>query len=205
MLMLSLNDNPWGEDTVELNMSFDTLRDYQWERLLKALWSYPIITGPLDSRYTPGGGIPNLIPVTVPDPTAAMCQFAIVEVAPGIGAGAEVWITRSLFECVSVAIPLKMFRGVTSDPDDTGLLQIEYVFQDMALDLYDITTYTIAAIGVNRGCQILMEMITEPQLREELIKMGNFLARDDALAELRLRPQNYQEVRPSLRWCPPKN
>ncbi len=204
MLTLSLNENPWDSDSIELNMSFDTLRDYQWERLLKALWAYPIMFGPLESRYTPGIEPPPVIPMTVPDPTAAMCQFAAVEVEPKMQVGAEVWITRSLFECVSVTIPLKMFSNVTAERTNEGLLHIEHIFWEMALKLYDTTTYTIAAIGVNRGCQLLMEMLANPQMRDELIKTGNFLARDDAMAELRLRPQNFQEVRPSLRWCPPK-
>ncbi|MBZ0309616.1 MAG: hypothetical protein K8I82_26365 [Anaerolineae bacterium] len=205
MLTLSLDENPWDSDSVELNMSFDTLRDYQWERLLKALWSYPIMFGPLKSRYTPGSEPPSVIPMSVPDPTAAMCQFAAVEVVPKLQVGAEVWITRSLFECVSVTIPLKMFKEVTTERTNEGLLHLEQMFLEMALTLYVTTTYTIAAIGVNRGCQLLMEMLANPQIREDLIKTGNFLARDDAMAELRLHPQNFQEVRPSLRWCPPKS
>ncbi len=203
-LQLSLDDHPWGGDTIELNMSFDTLRDYQWERLLKALWSYPGMIGPLAERYTPGLDAPEIISLTVPDPTAALSQFAKFEVETGVMCGAEIMITRSLFECVSIAIPVKMFANVTPDRTNEGLLAVEKVLYEMALKLYETTTYTIAALGINRECQLLMEMLVNPQIRDELIKTGNFLARDDALAELRLRPQNFQEVKPSLRWCPPK-
>lgn len=203
-LKLSYDEQSWDGDTIELNMSFDTLRDYQWERLLKALWEYPGMQGPLEARYTPGQETPKTLPMSIPDPTAALSQFGIFEVEPNIRCGAEILITRSLFECVSIAIPIKMFSNVTPERTNEELLYLESIYYELALKLYEITTYTIAAIGINRECQLLMEMIANPQVRDELVKTGNFLARDDALAELRLRPQNYQEVKPSLRWCPPK-
>jgi hypothetical protein len=199
MLKLSYSENPWNGDTFELNMSFDTLRDYQWERMLKALWAYTGISGPYESKYIPGKDEPNKIKVATPEPTATLSQYAAFEIAPEVKVGVEILITRSLFECVSLAIPVDMFEA------GTDLAPLQQAYYDMALSIYETTTYTIAAIGLNRGCQLLMEMMAYPDTKSQFLKMGNFLARDDALAELKLSPQAYKEVKPSLRWYPPRN
>ena len=48
----------------------------------------------------------------------------------------------------------------------------------------------------------LAEFMDDRAVRDAFVKAGNFLARDDTLAAIRLEPRAYKEVMPSLRWCP---
>ena len=179
------------------------MRNYQWERSLKALWAYTSISGPISARYHPGEAYPPATALILPDPTATYSQFGIWEVAPNVRAGIEVMVTRSLFECVSVVIPVRMFANVTVAPDDPGLHALEKLLYDLALYLYQTTTFDIAAIGIDRGCQLLTEFIIDSEARDAFVREGNFLAGDDMLGAIRLEPRNYKEVMPALRWCPP--
>lgn len=203
ILALSPTGPYWSGSKAEVNLSFDNLRDYQWERLLTMLWKYPGISGPFENRYEPDS---ETIPTSVkmPQPTDTYSLFGAYEIESGVRAGFEMLVTRSLFECVSLLIPLGMFSNVTSDPQDPGLNLIEDHFYTLALKVYEVVTFDIAAIGVDRGCQLLIELVGDPNLRNAFFKQGNFLARDDTLAALRLEPKAYQEVQPTLRWCPPK-
>lgn len=204
MLQLASGGQYWSGAKAELNMSFDNLLDYQWTRLLKALWSSPKISGPFEKRYLPNEPEPPKVEPMTPEPTATFSQFGAYEFSPEVRVGIEVLVTRSLFECVSVLIPLNMFANVQPQPNDPGLQIIEKAFYDLAVRLYETTTFDIAAIGVNRGCQLMVEMLSSPEIRSAFLSAGNFLARDDTLAGLRVEPKTYQEVMPSLRWCPPK-
>jgi hypothetical protein len=205
MLKVAEQGDFWAGDKLELNLTFDTLKDYQWDRLMKALWSYPAVAGPFEDRCFPGQPEQPKIDIKKAEPTATYGEFGTFEFAPGVKAGIEVLVTRSLFECVSILVPLNMFDGVNAEPGNEGLQVLEKAFYDLAVKLYETTTYSIGTIGVNRGCTLLMEMITDNAVREEFIKTGNFLARDDSLAALRLQPRLYKEVMPALRWSPPSN
>jgi hypothetical protein len=85
------------------------------------------------------------------------------------------------------------------------LQALEKLLYDLALNLYQTTAFSIAAIGIDRGCQLLMDFIVDSAPRSAFVKAGNFLARDDTLAAIRLEPRVYKEVMPSLRWCPPRD
>ncbi|NJL93713.1 MAG: hypothetical protein HC915_08250 [Anaerolineae bacterium] len=151
----------------------------------------------------PGCPEPEKQPIRVPEPTDAYTAFATLEFGPQVRAGIQVMITRSLFECISLVVPTGMFEGVTAEPANPGRLAIEQAYFKLALELYKTTAFSIATLGVERGCQLLLEMIANPQERDSFLKTGNFLASDDALGALRTQPRTYQEVMPALRWCPP--
>jgi len=202
MLTLATKEPFWGGDALELSLSFDNLRDYQWDRLLKALWAAPGMAGPFETRYVPHAPEPAAIPLTTPEPTATYSLFGALEVLPGVRAGVEVWVTRSLFECVTLLLPLNMFESAEANSEERRT--IEKTFFDLAVRLYEVTAYHIAVIGIDRGCQLMGELVSDNDTRRALLSQGNFLARDDILAALRLEPRNYQEVMSSLRWYPPK-
>lgn len=202
MVKLATQGDLWSKDKIELNMSFDTLRDYQWKRLVEAIWKMPGLVGPYEDRYIPGQPEPEKSTIKTPEPTSAYSEFGSWEIQPGVRVGIEVLVTRSLFECVSILIPIKMFENVTSDDDNEGLQEVEKALYDFALALYKTTTFSLAAIGINRGCQLIVEMLTDQVVKDAFVKTGNFLARDDSLTALRLQPRTYKEVMPALRWCP---
>jgi hypothetical protein len=205
LLQLAETEPFWSGPLFELNLSFDSLRNYQWERLLRALWATPSFSGPLSALYHPGKASPPTTALILPDPTATYSQFGIWEVEPDVRAGIEVLVTRSLFECMSVVMPVIMFANVGVEPEDAGLQALEKLLYDLALNLYQTTAFSIAAIGIDRGCQLLMDFIVDSAPRSAFVKAGNFLARDDTLAAIRLEPRVYKEVMPSLRWCPPRD
>lgn len=205
MLQIATQGDHWSGDKLELNMSFDTLRDYQWKRLTKALWEITGITGPYETRYIPGQPEPEKSEIRVPEPTATYSEFGAFEFVSGVRVGIEILITRSLFECVSVVVPLKMFENITPTREDTGLLELERVFYTIGITVYQTATFSLATIGINQGCLLLLELLTDTASRDNFIKTGNFLARDDALAALKVQPRLYKEVMPTLRWCPAGN
>jgi len=202
MLRVAQQGDFWSGDKFELNMTFESLRDYQWDRLIKAIWSYAKIHGPYEERYSPGQPEPPKTEAKKAEPTATYTEFGIFEIAPDVKVGLEVLVTRSLFECVSILIPVKMFENFNTAPESADYQALVQAFYEMALEMYQMTTFSIAAIGINRGCQLLLEMVTDQAVRDVFVKQGDFLARDDALGALRLQPRLYKEVKPTLRWAP---
>jgi hypothetical protein len=205
MLQVATEAPFWTGTAVELSMSFDNLRDYQWKRLLEAIWSYKGLSGPLAERYHPGDSEPPKTERRVPNPTDAFSQFGICTLVPDVRVGIEVQTTRSLFECATLRIPLRMFANVPADPANEGLKIIEKAYYEIALHVYQMVTFDIAAIGLNRECQLVMELVSDKEACKQFLAGGNFLARDDTLAALGANPRSYQEVQPTLRWSPPKN
>lgn len=202
ILALSQKENTWSGPKIELNLSFDNLREYQWKRLLDTLWGSTGISGPFVERYHPFQPDPEPTPIVQPDPTATYSQFGAFELQAGVRVGIEVLVTRSLFECVSLLIPVAMFENVQLQVGDPCLNVVQNRLYDLSIGLYKIVSYDIASIGVDRGCELLMELVSDPRARERFMKQGNFLARDETLAAIRVEPKAYEEVMQKLRWIP---
>jgi len=82
-LTLAGHKNPaayWNGGPYELNLSFEMLRDKQWQRIMQTIWEQPVLHGPLSGRYIPGQPIPEQVPVQTPPPTAAMTQHGVLKV-----------------------------------------------------------------------------------------------------------------------------
>ncbi len=204
MLQLSKEANVWRGPKLELNISFDALREYQWKRLIDAFWQYPHVSGPYQARFHPHD-LPQLHPIDIryPDPTATLIQFGAYQLQADLQVGFELLTTRSLFECISLIIPLGMFADAVPQRDDDDIAAIIDHYLNIALTLYDTVTYDIACMGFDRGCDLLLELVSDRAARERFLKRGDFLVRDDALAALHVSPRQYEEVKPRLRWGPP--
>ncbi len=196
----------WSGGEYELNLSYGTLRDQQWQRLIRALWGHATLSGPFANRVVPGEeGKP--IPVRVPAPTAAQTHYGQLDVE-GLPAGCRVMATRSLFECVSLQVPLGMFEGIRAGQEKKGRTSslrigpLDHVYRDIALALFEIVPFDIANIGYQCECRLVDELRADTSLRLELMAMGNFFARDAALRSLGIAPDNYPQVRSDLRWIP---
>ncbi|MEP7287990.1 MAG: hypothetical protein ABI947_19735 [Chloroflexota bacterium] len=190
----------------ELNLTFDTLRDKQWQRLLEILWQPPTLSGPLATRYYPGQPTPPSVEVQPIPPTTTVTFRAQLQVE-GMVVGCDIEATRSLFECVSVVVPVAMFREVRAIPtmrqQYPELQALDQIFYDLALRVYDVIPFKIAAIGYERTCQLPMELQTDPHVRHEFLTTGNFLAQDEVLMLIEPDISPYQQVRPDLRWMAP--
>ncbi len=208
-LTLAGHKNPtayWQSGHYELNLSFDLLRDKQWQRIMQTIWEQPALHGPFDERYTPGEPIPEQIPVQTPPPTAAMTQHGLLKVGEAI-VGCDIQATRSLFECVSLLVPIAMFRDLTASAnlrqEHPELQTLDDLFYDIALHVYDAMPFKIAAIGYERECQLPSELRNDAQARHAFLVSGNFLAQEDVLASLEPDLSRYQQVRANLRWLAP--
>jgi hypothetical protein len=195
----------WEGGHYELNLSFDTLRDRQWQRVMQTLWSHSALNGPLAERYIPGGEASELISIQVPPPTATLTQHGQMKIGSLI-IGCDVQATRSLFECVSVLVPLGMFAGIAGSPqvrrDHSELDALDKVLYDMALRAYDVAPYKIAAIGYERGCQLPAELRSS-EMRDAFLAAGGALAQEEVLQAINVKIADYEQVRPNLRWLPP--
>ncbi|HVO41700.1 MAG TPA: hypothetical protein VMT34_03705, partial [Aggregatilineales bacterium] len=192
----------------ELNLSFDSLRDKQWAQVAQVVWQYPALVGPLATRFIPGKSADSRAEVQVPAPTATLTQHGQLKLPGNRIIGCEVLMTRSLFECVSVLIPLGMFQGLTGglgmrhqNPD---LQELDDLLIDLALQVYDGVAFQIAALGHERGCQLLAELRGDGEIRHSFLVAGNFLAQDDVLRAIEPDLVPYKEVRPNLRWLGPQ-
>lgn len=201
-------DAYWAGGEYELNLSFGMLRDRQWQRLIEALWIHEAFDGPVAARYIPGVQVPDPAPIEVPEPTAAQTQYGVLTVE-GMGVGCSVLATRSLFECVTVQVPVGMFDGIAVGDDavTTGLqiAPLDHVFHDLALVLYEVVPFDLATIGYLVGPQLVEELQADTRQRLALLSTGNFFARDVVLFKLKAWPENYPVVRPGLRWIPPEH
>jgi hypothetical protein len=197
----------WEGGHYELNLSFDTLRDRQWQRFMQTLWSQAALHGPLTSRYIPAEATPELVGVQAPPPTATLTQHGQMKIGDMV-IGCDVQATRSLFECVSVLVPLGMFDGITSGPkvrdEHSELDALDRVLYEIALRAYDAAPFKIAVIGYERGCQLPAELRNDADLRRAFLLAGGALAQEDVLGSMDLNISDYEQVRPSLRWLPPQ-
>src|SRR5258708_11123263 len=190
----------------ELNLSFEMLRDRQWKRALETLWEDAALYGPLAARYYPDEPIPDQVAVKVPPPTATMVQHGQMKIVEAV-VGCDVQATRSLFECISVIIPVSMFAGLVGSPrlrqEHAELQALDTVLYDLALRIYDEVPFKIAALGYERQCQLPLELRSDPQMRHAFLVAGNFLAQDDVLNSLEPDLSRYEQVRANLRWLAP--
>ncbi|HRE48701.1 MAG TPA: hypothetical protein PLD47_13330 [Aggregatilineales bacterium] len=197
----------WEGGNYELNITFDTLRDRQWQQVVQTLWEHPSLNGPLSARHSPGQPPAGKQAIQAPPPTAALIQHGQLAVESFI-VGCDVQATRSLFECVSILIPLGMFANIESDSGVRArhpeLHALDLVFYDIALAVYDAAPFQVAAIGFERSCQLITELKTDFLARHNFLVSGNFLAQERILAEIEPDLSGYQEVRPGLRWMPAK-
>ena len=210
-LTVAKYDNPsafYAGGHYELNLSFEMLRDKQWQRALETLWSDVNVYGPLSSRYVPDKPLPEQIAVQAPPPTATMVQHGQVKIGEAV-VGCDIQATRSLFECISVMIPVSMFDGLVGGQrirqDHAEIQALDEVLYDLALHIYDEVPFKIAALGYERECQLPLELRSDPQLRHAFLVSGNFLAQDEVLNSLEPDLSRYEQVRANLRWLAPAN
>ncbi|HLY28997.1 MAG TPA: hypothetical protein VKQ72_21810 [Aggregatilineales bacterium] len=198
----------WLGSGYTLSMSFDTLRDKQWQRLMHVIWEHPALYGPLRDRYAPGEDPTARLPIEALPPTASITQHGQIRVGEAV-VGCDVQATRSLFECVSIMIPITMFEGLESSPSirkaHPELEALDNIYYDIALHVYDVLPFKIAAIGYERECQLPLELRSEPVLRHDFLLTGNFLATSDVLNALEGDLSRYQAVRADLHWLPASN
>src|SRR5262249_3829815 len=190
----------------ELNMSFEMLRDKQWQRILEALWQYPMLYGPLEGRYYPGSPTPAASTIQPPPPTATLVQHGQMRIGNLI-IGIDAQATRSLFECVSVLVPVNMLAGLKPDPQmrqrHPELAELDTLLCEIALQVYDVVPFKIAAMGFERECQLPMELRRDVPQRDEFLRAGNFFAQKDVLSALEQDVSRYEEVRANLYWLGP--
>lgn len=196
----------WEGGHYELNMSFDSLRDKQWQRLIQAMWTLPQLTGPLETRFHPGVSAAK-IAIAIPPPTATMTQHGQLGIASG-AVGCDVLSTRSLFECVSLLVPLGMFatNHPSTDSQPIGkltLTELDDVLSRIALSIYEVVPFRLAAIGYERECQVVTELLSDTTTREQLLAEGGFFAQEDVFQLLNAPLEGTQAVRSGLRWMPP--
>lgn len=199
---LSLATHPheedyWSGGDYELNMTFGTLRDKQWERLMKTLWEHGALTGPYADPYIPNKK-PELVDAEVPQATATLIQHSSL-IIENFQVGCRVLATRSLFECITLQVPLGMFasraEAVNTEP-------LERVYRDIALVVHEIAPFEIANIGLQCECKLVAELQANTIQRLEFLGKGNFFAPDHILMMLGTNPENYASARPNLRWVP---
>ncbi len=194
----------WDGGNYELNMSFDGLREKQWQRLMQCLWDHPLLYGPLEARYIPGSRVTR-VPAVPPPPTVTQAQHGQIEIG-SIAFGFTLLATRSLFECVSVMIPLGMFAGIKVNGaalrrDNPQLAAIDQTLSAIALAIYDTVPFRLAVIGWERECQIISELCSDPALCAEMVAMGNFFIQDATLRLLNMNGTAHARVRPDLTWA----
>lgn len=195
-------DAYWSGGEYELNLSFGTLRDRQWQRLMEAVWQQ--LDGPFAGRFVPGEPAPPA-PVTVPAPTDAQIQFGGFQVA-GLSVGCRVLATRSLFECVTIQVPLGMFAGLETDEDELAALRIpelDRYYADLALTLYEAVPFDLANMGLQCECRLVAELQVDTRQWLSLMRTGNFFVRDEVLRQLGSWPDDFKPAYPGLRWIPP--
>lgn len=192
------SDAYWQGGDYELNITFDTLRDKQWQNVIQALWRLDTLAGPFAGRYIPGSD-PQVAAIQVPQPTAAQTQYGAL-VVDALWVGCRLLVTRSLFECITLQVPLGMF-----DPPpvkSNRIPALEQVYQDIALAVYERAPFDIANMGFQCECKLLAELLANPRQKADFLAAGHFFARDAVLITLGVDPTAYPESRPDLRWIP---
>lgn len=197
----------WQGGNYELNLSYSALRDRAWNEVLAAIWNHPLISGPFAQRYSPSGGVNLPIGVQVPPPTATVIQHGHLRLGDQV-VGCDIQATRSLFECVSLFVPVGMFAGMEGGLHvrrrHPELNSLDALFHEIALHAYDVVPFDIAVIGYERGCQLLTELSTDGEARHNLLIGGNFMARGEVLRQIEPDLVGYQQPRPDLYWLPPR-
>lgn len=199
-------DAYWSGGEYELNLTFGTLRDKQWQRVLETIWNYGAISGPFRQRYIPGSAL-DRVSVLVPAPTDAQTQYGSLTLG-SLCIGCGVLATRSLFECVTLQVPLGMFEGLHPAQTDLSRFRIDaldQLYQDIALAVYEAVPFDLANIGFQCECRLVAELQTDSQQRRSFLAGGYFFARDGVLTALDVRPDDYPLALAGLRWVPPED
>ena len=199
-------DAYWSGGEYELNLTFGTLRDKQWQRVLETIWNHEAVAGPFRRRYSPGDAL-DRVPILVPAPTDAQAQYGSLRVG-SLCVGCGVLATRSLFECVTLQVPLGMFDGLHADPPASSRFHIDALdrlYQDIALAVYEAVPFDLANIGFQCECRLVAELQTDSCQRRAFLAGGYFFARDTVLASLNVRPDDYPLALPGLHWVPPED
>jgi hypothetical protein len=198
-----MQDLYWTGHNFELNVSFATLRDYQWKRLIDALWQLNDLEGPLVERFIPDQPLPAYKKPHYPSPTDTLTLHGVLETRVG-QVGIDMLVTRSLFECITISVPTGMLfedASTTVRTEQTKLSGVFAQYRDIALTLHEVVNFEIASIGWNRECQIVTELETDADRRQSFFERGNFFATDDVLQRLGSTPDDYEEVLPGVRWA----
>lgn len=199
-LHLAAHSDPdayWRGGDYELNISFDMLRDRQWQNVIQELWRQNTLAGPFAERYIPGSE-PHLVDIQVPQPTAAQTQYGGLAV-DSLWVGCRLLATRSLFECITLQVPLGMFDPT---PKSNHIPALEQVYQDIALAVYDRAPFDLANIGYQCECKLVAELLANTRQKADFVAAGHFFARDVVLITLGADPATYPDARPGLRWIP---
>ncbi|PJF39313.1 MAG: hypothetical protein CUN55_14710, partial [Phototrophicales bacterium] len=193
------------------SMSYGTLRDYQWKRLLDTLWSSVLLEGPLTKRFVPNQPAPTIAEIRYPAPTDTYSQHGVLKLGDS-KIGVDVLVTRSLFECISISVPTGMFA---IDPlgDNPEVLRTDEIkitaayeqYKAIALQCYEVVPFELASIGWNRECQIVTELEVDQDKRQQLFHIGNFFAPLNTLKRLNVEPSTLQKLDNGLYWMPPKS
>lgn len=194
-------DHYWLGGRYELSLTFDPLSDAQWKWITKSLWDYPMVNGPLADRFSPGSIAPDLIAPLPPDPASSAVYYAQLAI-DNLLVGAKIQITRALFECVSVQVPLAMFDGIADRANvralHPDLARLDNLLLDWAFALFEDVSFQIAAVGYERGCQLTDDLRSNGQARHDFLLHGNFLIREDILSQIDDDHGAYHEVATGL-------
>jgi hypothetical protein len=196
----------WRGGDYALNLSFSTLRDKQWARLVQAVWEHPALDGPFAERYIPGAS-GERAPIQTPEQTATWIQHGRLEI-DDFWVGCAVQATRSLFECVTVQVPIGMFDGLTGETGGATaatirLEALDHLYQNIAVAVFEMVPFELANLGYLSECQLVTELQFNTRRRLELLGQGDVFIRDDILRLLNVSPEDYPAIRPDLRWIPP--
>ncbi|MBI5931165.1 MAG: hypothetical protein HY862_17780 [Chloroflexi bacterium] len=195
----------WSGGTYELNLSYDTLRDNQWSRLLESFWSIDGVYGPYIDPYTPRQAEPAREKIRYPAPTDTYSQYGIVSV-DGVNIGFEVLVTRSIFEGFSVQLPAGMVVTTVAlaNPIVAARVReaVEDAYRSVALRMYEAMPFVIGSFDFNGECYLVDELAVDEVAREKFFATGNSLIQDTALRKLGRNPNDYEQVAAGLRWMP---
>ena len=188
----------WSGKNFELNLSFGTLRDFQWKRLINALWESNALHGPLQSRYIPSETTPANTAIQFPAPTDTFIQHGSLQ-SDSFTVGIDVLVTRSLFECITISAPNGMFKSPSQDiPDDVKVHQVFTLYKQLAVALHGSVKFHIASIGWNRDCQLMTELEADANKCKQFFERGNFFATDTAIERLGRKANEFEQVEAGL-------
>src|SRR5260370_20982497 len=95
-------------------MMLDNVRDKQGQGVLQLVCEHPALYGPLLRRYAPGESPAAQVPIEALPPTASITQHGQLKIGEVV-VGCDVQATLSLFECMSILLPVTMFTGLANN------------------------------------------------------------------------------------------
>ncbi|MBI5959750.1 MAG: hypothetical protein HY866_13495, partial [Chloroflexi bacterium] len=173
----------------------------QWQRIIETIWRHDAISGPFAERFIPGTA-GEAVSIQVPAPTDALAQYGSICVG-SLQVGCMVLATRSLFECVTIQVPIGMFDGLNAELARRRIDALDEVYQDITLAVFDSVPFDLANMGFQCECRLVAELQVDTQQRRKFIEGGYFYARDEVLQSLGVWPEDYPLAHNGLRWVPP--